>query len=112
MPNREILMEALTLCANGEPCMGKKYRTCPYSPIGKPEHYNCGAAMAAGVLALLREQKPVEPDIGQVVDGVYAVCANCRYSLKLLFDAGGPKIGYSPKFCPECGRKVKWDETD
>ena len=61
-------------------------------------------------ITMLREQQPVEPDIGQVVDGVYAVCANCRYSLKLLFDAGGPKVGYLPKFCPECGREVKWSE--
>ena len=64
---------------------------------------------AFDALALLREQEPVEPDIGQVADGVYAVCANCRYSLKLLFDANGPKVGgYLPKFCPECGREVKW----
>ena len=61
------------------------------------------------VLDLLREQEPMEPDIGQVADGVYAVCANCRYSLKLLLDANGPKVGgYLPKFCPECGRAVKW----
>lgn len=58
MADREKIMEALTLCANGEPCTGEKYRTCPYSPIGKPEYYNCGAAMAADALALLREQEP------------------------------------------------------
>ncbi len=100
MPDREKLMEALKLCANGEPCMGKKYRACPYSPIGKPEYYNCGAAMAAGILALLREQEPVEPHVEHDSDddSWYYGCGACH-------DA----IDYKDKFCRHCGRGVKWD---
>jgi hypothetical protein len=80
---------------------------CPY--YEKRAEKQCVKAMLEDTEALIRGLEPVKPDIGQVIDGVYAVCANCRYSLKLLFDAGGPKIGYSPRFCPECGREVKWD---
>lgn len=54
MPDREKVISALMLCANCESC-----RICPYSPIGKPPEYNCGAAMAADALALLLEQEPV-----------------------------------------------------
>jgi hypothetical protein len=55
MLDRGKVIKGLTLCANGEPCYKEKFRSCPYTPIGKPPGYNCGAAMAADALALIRE---------------------------------------------------------
>lgn len=56
-------------------------------------------------LELLKEQEPVAPDVDS--EGTCS-CGNC-----------GETVGYFPagfrtpeklcKYCPECGRKVKWD---
>ncbi len=102
MPDIEKLMEALTLCANGKPCMGEKYRTCPYSPIGKPEYYNCGAVMAADALALLKEQEP-EP----------AVPYNYLDAIGVVYGFKCPKcnseIHEFQQYCDVCGMAVKWN---
>ena len=77
MPDREKVIAALTLCANGEPCYKDKYKNCLYSPIGKADGYNCGGAMAADALALLREQEPVKPRWIDVTDKLPEVGVIC-----------------------------------
>ena len=57
-----------------------------------------------GAIALLKEQEPVPPDVDSEET---CSCGNC-----------GMTVGYHPvgcktpeklcKFCPECGRAVKW----
>ena len=47
-------------------------------------------------LALLKEQEAVRPSVGYG----YYLCGVCKQPLQ----------GASRKFCPECGRKVKWDD--
>ena len=71
MPDREKVIDALMLCANGESCFRDKFRNCPYSPKGKPHDYNCASAMAADVLALLKKQSPKNvycPNCGAYVE--------------------------------------------
>jgi len=50
----------------------------------------------------LKEQEAVEPDASLMIPDLY-YCGNCKTE---LLDTGA---GYRPKYCPECGRKVKWE---
>lgn len=54
-------------------------------------------------LTLLREQEPVEPKrvLGVLPDWYH--CGACGVD---MLDTGD---GYRPKYCPQCGRKVKWN---
>lgn len=52
-------------------------------------------------LTLLREQEPVKPYDNPL--GYYR-CGNCGTHVH--------KYGEQDKYCPRCGKKVKWDETD
>lgn len=55
-------------------------------------------------LAILREQEPVEPENGK--------CPECGYTVhRINYD--GPYGGIRHewfRFCPSCGRAVKWDD--
>lgn len=53
-----------------------------------------------GAIHLLKEQESVSPNIKTNVNGIYYACGNC----------GEMMFGY--KYCPTCGRKVKWDDSD
>lgn len=57
MPDREKV-NGFELCANGEPCIGEKFTSCPFSPRNNAEQ-NCGVTMARFALALLKEQEAV-----------------------------------------------------
>ncbi len=64
----------------------------------------------SGALMLLKEQEPQETRFVRHYSrpGVYA-------DLWLYCEKCGGRVDdefYRPKFCPECGRKVKWDEAD
>ena len=57
---------------------------------------------------LLKAQEPVEP-YGQysVHTGTkYIVCGACEKPLCMMKDS------YRPKYCPECGRMVKWHANE
>lgn len=58
---------------------------------------------AMNALALLREQEPVKPKrfLGALPDWYH--CGVCGAD---MLDIGD---GYRPKYCPQCGRAVKWD---
>ena len=63
----------------------------------------CMEALLSDALALLKEQEPVKPYRDEEwPNGEYA-CGCCAQA---LFDKG--KL-MRPRFCPWCGRKVKWD---
>ena len=94
---REEVVRGLECCAFGD-C-----NHCPYTGTRCEEHL-CGDA-----LALLREQDegvtPIESTTEQkkFADRIgFAVsefwCGACRFNL----------VG-NPKFCPNCGKKVKWN---
>ena len=56
MPDREKVKTGFELCANGEPCMGEKFTSCPFSPRNNAEQ-NCGVTMARNAIAKLKEQE-------------------------------------------------------
>ena len=96
MPDRGEVIKKLEECLSAS-CRG--FRTCPYSDA------DWDAVREA--LALLREQEPQEPHYCEADDSWS--CGNC-----------GETVGYSEfnpggidpvrnKYCPECGRKVKWN---
>lgn len=97
MPDREKVIEMLgkvsyffkSLLAVGWQCDADTYR-----------EYRESVNMA---IALLREQKPVEPHVEHDSDddSWYYGCGACHEA-----------IDYKDKFCRHCGRKVLWDETD
>lgn len=60
----------------------------------------CDIDMLCKVLALLKEQEAVEPIEAKFETfGSTRKCSSCK---KRLFPAG--------RYCPHCGRLVKWDE--
>lgn len=116
MPDRDKVIEGLEFCTQhgsmcGSDCNGhyerytddgyviklvNEYRSkCPY---GKCET-GCVKTLAKDVLELLKEQEPVKP---RRIDGKrnhFIKCGNCNIDLMT-----------GDRFCPECGRKVKWDD--
>ena len=62
------------------------------------EHADYYASIATDALALLKEQEPVKPIIERTHTGFWPLCGVCEGALM----AQG-------KFCPHCGRAVKWD---
>ena len=98
MPDREKVIAVLTLCANGEPCYKDKYKNCLYSPIGKAVGYNCGGAMAADALTLLR---------GQTAQWIWDRphhfrCSGCNSVV-------GQRTYL---YCPNCGREMSLEERE
>jgi len=59
---------------------------------------------ALAIADLLKEQEPVKP---KRVLGVLPDCYHCGVCGMDMLDTGD---GYRPKYCPQCGRAVKWDE--
>ena len=58
------------------------------------------------IINLLREQEPVEPD--ELVDDFYPIGDPLR---TIGWQCGycGERIAGYDSFCPNCGRKVKWE---
>lgn len=58
------------------------------------------------VLALLKEQEPVEPNV--IIDTL--VCGNCGTRLERQSMVGDNiLVAERFEYCPICGRKVKWE---
>lgn len=95
MLDREKVINGLECCANGGRDLCKKcYQEGPGFGIA------CRQGLMRDALELLKEQEPVEPLIADYkIYGSNRICANCT---AYLFPAG--------KYCPGCGREVKWDD--
>lgn len=110
MIEREKVMRGLEAHSRPtcETCDGKE---CPYYRINtKHNVFSCSVFLASDALSLLKEQEegvtPIESTTEQkkFADRIgFAVseywCGDCHFN---LFNR--------PKFCPNCGKKVKWDE--
>lgn len=74
-------------------------------------HYKVELSLATKILVLLKEQEPIVPGLEQDANGIYSTCGNCKTRLWKLF---GVEFEVNPdampKFCPQCGRAVKWNE--
>ena len=95
MPDRERVIRGLEVCLAADltkdenPCA-----PCPYFFDGM-----CQNTMKKDALVLLKEQEPVKPYDNPL--GYYR-CGNCGTHVH--------KYGEQDKYCPGCGRKVKWDD--
>ena len=74
------------------------HEDCPYY-----REYNggkCISAAASDALALLKAQEPVTPvpDTSYGARPWWFVCGNCKLS-----------VNEDQKYCPNCGRAVKWE---
>lgn len=72
---------------------------CPYDVYPYPI---CNQKLDRDALELLKEQEPVKPkEVNMYPPGQYA-CGFCGHI------SVGSK-DYHAKFCPECGRELKWE---
>ena len=93
-PDREKVIKALQNCSvqNDVGC-----QCCPYLEERKTYgHEWCTTSMAQDTLALLKEQKAVEPTWQQGK----AYCGACGKRIPL-------KIG--ARFCHKCGKPISWE---
>lgn len=106
MADREKVIEGLECCIpmtlrNGLADCGN----CPYDRKitidgGITE---CCHDLMTEVLALLKAQEPVEPYTERDGRTTFFLCGGCNKPLCIA------KESYKPKYCPECGREVKWE---
>ena len=76
---------------------------CPYFLEDGIEPEDCDRKVLTDVLELLKEREPVKPkEVNMYPPGQYA-CGYCGHI------SVGSK-DYHAKFCPECGRELKWDD--
>ena len=101
MIDREKVIKGLEHCmimcegVPHNPCHGCEY-------LGS---YDCADRLKADALALLKEQETEWEHLWDAPDGTFkGRCKNCGF---VHFFIEGHDTQY--KFCPECGRKVKWE---
>ncbi len=94
MPDREKVIKGLECC-----CVYiEKCDECPYMAARDERLIWChGREMEKDALALLKEQDAIEPK-KQIEEAEWIVCGHCN-----------GHIIHKWKFCPSCGRKVKWE---
>lgn len=77
---------------------------CPFAKCRD----TCQEVLLQSVLAMLREQEPLKPFYSEADDSWI-----CRYCCETVgygeFNPGGIDPVRN-KYCPECGREVKWDD--
>lgn len=100
MHNRENVIKWLEYCEIGS--SDRCYETeCPYYGKG------CTESLKNDILAMLKEQKAVEPETDS--EGTCS-CGNCGETVG-WFPVGCSIPNKLCKFCPECGQAVKWREN-
>lgn len=99
MTREEVIKSLETAVKNFERYSGDEYgREYDYARVG--------VDVLEDALALLREQKPVEPLLQ--AGGNY-VCGRCQmYTVGHQHPITGQSVK-TWKFCPACGRKVRWE---
>ena len=91
MPDRENVIRALECCIKHDPDDKTRCDECPYEGA-------CLNRLKSDALALLKAQEPVVPH------------RNYQYLSDYWCECGWHLgRGGSVKYCPECGRAVKWD---
>lgn len=89
-------------CCNDTNIASLNCEECPYR---ETDTCSAIARLHVDALILLREREPVKPIVGEY--GA-RLCGKCGEEVGAISD------GYSFRrnYCPECGRKVKWDAAD
>lgn len=94
MTDREKVIKGLEHCDFGG--SGTCYeKECPYY-----QSHDCTDELKNDILVLLKEQEPLKPYIDSLNDSCWWATGCCGTPINLKTD----------KFCPKCGRKVKWDD--
>jgi len=106
MTDRKKVIKRLEDCSSREVW---KCSTCKWYDENSGE---CFTKLAADALALLKEQEAVEPvKEHEAVMNNTLVCGVCHTLVALwCVDRHGniTKFLFKAKYCPECGRRVKW----
>lgn len=88
MPDLEKVIKGLDSCSNFGDC-----RKCPYDPLPAPK---CYQMCELDALELLKKQEPIKP----IRNLEIIRCGNCNCEIDRYEGV---------KYCPNCGRKVKWE---
>ena len=102
MPDRLKAIKGLYQHCEGS--MFDRCGECPYYEVAD-EPFRCRDALLMDALALLREQEPVRFKVTrQRLSYPFwdVECDGCGYQTCTIHEGW--------KYCPECGRKVKWDD--
>lgn len=103
MADREKVVKGLEYHLK-ELSAGKTCFECPYWGDNP-----CEIQLVADALTLLKEQEPVcvmGPDIYEEYWAREAICPDCGTHW-MSFDKNGQRV---TKYCPGCGRQVKWND--
>lgn len=95
MPDREKVIKGLECCIDP---LKARCPECPYYPCYDQE--TTSEQLLADALELLKGQEPVKV-VRRIEETEWNVCSNC-----------GGRIITKWKWCPYCGRKVKWDDSN
>ena len=98
MADREKVLKALEHHKETAVCNG-----CPYAGDDDTPQGNC--PVYDDTIALLQEQDAIEPVPEPADQPAMWFCGKCG---DFIADANE----YRPKYCPECGRAVKWDDAE
>lgn len=91
MSERKKVIAALSECNPFNQCYEER---CPYY-----KDNNCLGSLHEDVLKLLKEQEPIKPYIDSFNDDCWWATECCGTPINFKTD----------KFCPKCGRPIKWD---
>ena len=99
--DNEKVIKGLELCefGSGRQCYEDE---CPYYQKG------CTEELQADILNTMKDQEPIEPKVTKRKTGFGNVlscwfnCGNCNKPIERL----------KYRFCPYCGKGIKWDESE
>lgn len=101
LPDREKVIRGLECCGRwtGDALWDEvRCSQCPYDST----EIGCGHRLTADTLALLREQEPVKPKREDAGHRIIMLCGACGAPIPTH---GGWRYY---KYCPTCGRGIKW----
>ena len=98
MIDREKVIKGLECCRRFGDCENQ----CPYF-----DELDCTQLIKADTLELLKEQEPVQPRKVQR----YIDYSDTAVNFIDAYDCGncGAELPDNAKYCPTCGKAVKWD---
>ena len=102
MLDREQVIKGLECDFGGsDTCCEKE---CPYYQTN-----DCTDELKNDILALLKEQEPIEPTFKQDEKGIFVwCCGSCGAYMYHIYD-GIDKAKEYAKFCRQCGKPVLWE---
>ena len=86
-------------------CVSPVNHTCGDCPY-QDNHVECKRRALNDALNLLKDQEPVAPYVDS--EGITINCGNCGETVG-YYPAGSSVPDKKCVYCPECGRKVKWN---